>query len=261
MTEAVLSRSERYAVPALLALILAAWAALWLLDGVHHAHSFSSHSTLDAGAHSHAHIGPVTRAWAFVGGWLLMTIAMMLPSVLPLVVLFQRLTRTRADAPVLITLLLAGYLLAYTAYGVIVYMSIALAIPIVGELASGAHPALLPGCLLLLAGAFQFSELKERCLTQCRTPLGFVLRRWNGARPHWRSLRLGFDHGVFCVGCCWALMLLMFAVNVASLAWMLLLGAVMAAEKNFRFGRKLTAPLGALMLAAGAALLVKASIA
>jgi len=245
-----LTRSERWVLPALLALIATAWAALWLLGGTSHAHQLPSH----------APISLALRASLFVGSWLLMTIAMMLPSVLPLVDLFRRLTRTRGDAPTLIVLLIAGYLLAYSAYGVVVFAAIELAAPTVGALASGAHPALIPGCLLLIAGAFQFSALKHRCLTECRTPLGFILRRWNGVQPYWRSLRLGFDHGMFCVGCCWALMLLMFAVNVASLAWMLLLGAVMAAEKNFRFGNKLTSPLGALLLAAGAGLLVAGNV-
>jgi predicted metal-binding membrane protein len=248
--QAGLTRSERWVLPALLALIATAWAALWLLDGTSHAHHLPSH----------APISLTLRASLFVGGWLLMTIAMMLPSALPLVDLFRRLTRTRGDAPTLILLLIAGYLLAYSAYGMVVFAAIELTAPTMGALASGAHPALLPGCLLLIAGAFQFSALKHRCLTECRTPLGFILRRWNGAQPHWRSLRLGFDHGMFCVGCCWALMLLMFAVNVASLAWMLLLGAVMAAEKNFRFGNKLTAPLGVLLLGAGAVLLVAGNV-
>ena len=75
------------------------------------------------------------------------------------------------------------------------------------------------------AGLFQFSALKYRCLEQCRTPLELHPQHWRGRAPLREALRLGLDHGVFCVGCCWALMLLMFVVGTGSLGWMLLLGA------------------------------------
>jgi len=106
------------------------------------------------------------------------------------------------------------------------------------------------GALVLAgAGAFQFSSLKYRCLERCRTPFGFVNSRWRGLAPGREALRIGFDHGLFCVGCCWALMLVMFVVGMGSLGWMLLLGAIMAAEKNLPAGRRLAAPLGVGLLA------------
>jgi predicted metal-binding membrane protein len=94
------------------------------------------------------------------------------------------------------------------------------------------------------AGLFQFSALKYRCLEQCHTPFAFVASRWHGRSPLREAWRLGVDHGVFCVGCCWALMLLMFVVGTGSLGWMLVLAAVMAAEKNLPWGRRLRTPLG-----------------
>jgi predicted metal-binding membrane protein len=103
------------------------------------------------------------------------------------------------------------------------------------------------------AGWFQFSALKYRCLEKCRTPLGFIVARWRGLAPGRESLRLGFDHGLFCVGCCWALMLLMFVVGTGSLGWMLALSGAMAAEKNLPGGRRLSAPLGVGLLVASAA--------
>ena len=86
--------------------------------------------------------------------------------------------------------------------------------------------------VVALAGLFQFSRLKDFCLERCRAPLGFILRRWRGPAPHRAALAIGLDHGLYCVGCCWALMLLMFVTGTASLGWMLLLATVMAAEKN-----------------------------
>ena len=97
---------------------------------------------------------------------------------------------------------------------------------------------------LLLAGAYQFTPLKYHCLDKCRSPFSFIASRWSGGNELVQSFRLGIDHGVFCVGCCWTLMLLMFGVGAGSLGWMLVLGSVMAIEKNMPWGRKLSTPLG-----------------
>ena len=106
------------------------------------------------------------------------------------------------------------------------------------------------------AGLFQFSALKYRCLDQCHTPLAFIIGRWHGQRPAREALVLGVDHGAFCVGCCWALMLLMFVVGTGSLGWMLGLAALMAAEKNLPGGRRLRVPLGVALLAGAVGLFV-----
>jgi predicted metal-binding membrane protein len=107
--------------------------------------------------------------------------------------------------------------------------------------------------VLAIAGLFQFSSFKYHCLDKCRTPFSFIAEHWHGAAPRFGALRLGIDHGIFCVGCCWAIMLLMFVVGTGSVGWMLMLGAVMAVEKNVRWGRKLIAPLGlGLLLWSGA---------
>ena len=107
---------------------------------------------------------------------------------------------------------------------------------------------------LLLAGGFQFSRLKYRCLDKCRAPLSFVMQYWQGRHDRQNAFWLGIHHGFFCVGCCWALMLLMFAVGVGNIAWMLALGALMAVEKNLPWGRKLSGPLGLALLAWGGAI-------
>ncbi len=107
--------------------------------------------------------------------------------------------------------------------------------------------------VLAAAGLFQLSPLKRRCLHACHAPLPFIAARWQGLRPARESLRLGVAHGLFCVGCCWALMLLMFVVGTGSVGWMLILGAVMAAEKNLPGGQRLASPLGLVLLTGAAA--------
>jgi predicted metal-binding membrane protein len=109
---------------------------------------------------------------------------------------------------------------------------------------------------LLVAGAYQFSPLKYHCLEKCRSPLSFALEHWRGRRERLHALWLGVHHGLFCIGCCWSLMLLMFAVGVGNLGWMLALSAVMAAEKNLPWGRRLSAPLGVALLFWGAVLIL-----
>ena len=104
---------------------------------------------------------------------------------------------------------------------------------------------------LLLAGVYQFTPLKYMCLDKCRSPLSFITEHWHGSREQGEAFKLGLHHGLFCVGCCWSLMLLMFAVGVGNIGWMLALGAVMAIEKNMPWGRRLSAPLGLALFAAG----------
>ena len=109
----------------------------------------------------------------------------------------------------------------------------------------------LGALVLLVAGLFQFSGLKRRCLERCHSPLAVVTGAWRGRHPAREAWRLGLAHGAFCVGCCWALMLIMFVVGTGNLGWMLALALVMAAEKNLPWGRRLSAPLGAALIAWG----------
>jgi|HubBroStandDraft_4_1064222.scaffolds.fasta_scaffold52793_1 predicted metal-binding membrane protein len=185
----------------------------------------------------------------YAGGWLLMLTAMMLPTTLPLLQRFQVMVSARADQGSLVGLLIAGYLLAWTVFGAAAHgldLSLHLVVRRAAWLTS--HAWLVGAAVLLIAGAFQFTDLKYRCLERCRTPLGFIVKHWHGVRPRYEAFRLGLDHGVFCVGCCWAIMLLMFVVGTGNVGWMLVLGAVMALEKNAPWGRKLSEPLGAALI-------------
>jgi predicted metal-binding membrane protein len=193
-------------------------------------------------------------AMLYVIGWVLMTTAMMLPTTLPLLSIFARVTQARADRSGLMALVILGYLAVWTAFGLLAHgVDFAL-----HRLADGSAFLTFNGWVvgagvLALAGIFQFSTLKYRCLDQCRTPFSFVNQHWRGGAARRQSFLLGAHHGLFCVGCCWAIMLLMFVVGAGSVGWMLAIGAVMAIEKNAPWGRRLSAPLGiALLMWSGA---------
>jgi len=174
---------------------------------------------------------------------------MMLPTTLPLFNAFDRLTGDRPDHGRLLMLLGLGYMTVWGAFGLLAH---ALHSALLSGLASVPMLAwngwLIGVAIITLAGAFQFSKLKYRCLEKCRTPLSFVIAHWRGQARARQAFALGAQHGLFCVGCCWALMLLMFALGTGSLGWMLLLAAVMAIEKNVRWGKRLSAPLGVALL-------------
>jgi predicted metal-binding membrane protein len=245
---------DRAFVPLFLGLVAAAWLALAVWDLSPYARylehdwtqlgiAASLCAALPAGA-------VLLPALLYVGGWALMTAAMMLPTTLPLVLVFRRLTRPRPDAGGLLALLLAGYLVAWLGFGLVAHLLGLVLLALVQRSAWLTFNGwLIAAVVLLLAGLFQFSALKYRCLDACRSPLGFITARWHGARPRRESLCLGLAHGIYCVGCCWLLMLLMFAVGAGSIGWMLALGAVMALEKNSPWGRRLATPLGLALLA------------
>jgi predicted metal-binding membrane protein len=197
-------------------------------------------------------------AFLYAAGWVLMIAAMMLPTTLPIVEMFRRIVAGRSDANRLVALLVLGYLAAWLGFGLIAHA-------LDGFLHSAAeeflwlatHAWAIGAAVLGIAGVFQFSALKYRCLDKCHTPFGFIIQRWRGQSPVHEALRLGIDHGLFCIGCCWALMLLMFVVGTGSIGWMLALAGVMAAEKNLPGGKRLRTPLGAALIAwAGAIVLL-----
>jgi predicted metal-binding membrane protein len=202
----------------------------------------------------------VLPALLYVGGWVLMTAAMMLPTTLPLLGIFSRLIEKRPDRAMLLTLVILGYLLIWAAFGLaahaIDYLLHGLVVAVPWLTFNG---WIVGAGVLAAAGAFQFSTLKYDCLDKCRAPFSFVNEHWRGQTPYRQSFLLGVHHGIFCVGCCWAIMLLMFVVGTGNVGWMLALGAVMAVEKNSRWGRLLSKPLG-FALIAGAGIITVANV-
>jgi predicted metal-binding membrane protein len=242
--------------PVLVALSGLAWAALVAWELSPYAH-FMHAEALGAAPLACVAPAPPVRAGFYLAGWLLMTIAMMLPTTLPLVAVFARLTRARPDRALLGALLAGGYLVAWTAFGIAAYGVHAIVHAATAD--SGwlwAHAWTVGAGTLALAGVFQFSRLKYRCLDECRSPLAFVAARWKGVAPRREALSLGIGHGIYCVGCCWALMLLMFTVGLGNVGWMLGLAAIMAIEKNLPWGRRVGRPLGVGLLGAAAAVAV-----
>jgi predicted metal-binding membrane protein len=177
--------------------------------------------------------GPVLAV--FVGGWIVMVAAMMVPTTVPMARLVTRLGAPRAP-------FYAAYVAVWVAAGL---LGLGLATA-VSRLTVGVPSSYVLAGALAIAGAAQFSPVTRRCLTVCRDPHAFLFARYRrGPGGAWS---LGLRHAVFCVGCCWALMLLMFATGVASLLWMLVLTAVMVAEKAAPWGHRLVVPVGGALL-------------
>lgn len=235
-------------LPILVGLISLAWVVLFIWERSPYGR-YLSHSELGGISLSSGASPILLQAALYVTGWTLMTAAMMLPTSLPLIEIFRRLTQDRADRTVLAMLVIAGYLAVWLAFGVAAHV-FDLGLHEVFEQSAWlqANTWAFGAGVLLLAGVFQFTSLKYRCLDKCRMPFSFVMQYWRRGATRTQAFLLGGYHGAFCVGCCWALMLLMFAVGTGNVGWMLVLGAVMAIEKNMPWGRKLSIPLGAALI-------------
>lgn len=194
---------------------------------------------------------PVTIADAvgFVVGWGVMMTAMMLPSALPMIRLYGATQRREAAAPasgVPVAIFTLVYLAVWAVSGLPVYLAHA------GLMALPPRAfAYAIAAVLLAAGLFQLSSLKQACLRACRSPLGFLLGHWRaGLRG---SLALGWAHAIYCLGCCWALMLVLTAAGAMGLAWVLLITALVAAEKLLPAGEWIARVTGGALLLLGIA--------
>lgn len=193
---------------------------------------------------------PVERLWflALVG---VMMGAMMLPSALPMLQVYRGLATLDSDRK-------EGWLRAGVFSGA--YLGLWLmftALALVVLVAVGAMTALsglgllVPGALLIAAGAYQFTSWKRTCLANCRTPVGFILQHWRKGRSG--AARMGLAHGAYCLGCCWVLMLVVFVTGAMSLLWMAGFSAVILAEKVWSRGELFARLIGAAALVGGTA--------
>ena len=176
----------------------------------------------------------------WLAAWAVMMTAMMLPSALPLVLAYRRMDRRGTGA----LLLGSGYLVAWVGVGLAAY-GLDLALPEPSALAIGA--------VLLLAGVYQLSPMKDACLRRCRSPFDFLVMRWRRGRLG--ALRLGAEHGAYCIGCCWALMAVLVVAASMELVWVAVIAVVVAAEKLIPRGPVL-ARLGGLALAVAGVLVI-----
>jgi predicted metal-binding membrane protein len=187
-------------------------------------------------------------AAGFIGAWVVMMAAMMLPSAAPLVLLYRAAGADRRAANTVP--LVAGYLLAWAVFGAFVYAAqqalgaVVLASPTLAD----ASPYAVAG-ILAIAGVYQFTPLKQACLRECRSPLDFLMHRWRGAGA-FDALRLGVEHGAYCVGCCWGLMAVLVIAGAMSLLWVVLIALIIFVEKLMPFGER-----GARLTGAGLVLL------
>jgi len=165
--------------------------------------------------------------------WVTMMIAMMTPSILPMVSMFTNLNRSRRVRKQSYTptfIFVAGYLVAWTGFSVLATIAqwplhtAGLLNPMMDS-----RSYLMSGVVLIVAGIYQWTPLKDACLTSCRSPLGFLLTQWREGAVG--ALVMGIRHGIYCVGCCWALMLVLFAVGVMNMLWVLLVTAFVVLEK------------------------------
>jgi len=190
----------------------------------------------------------------FLFAWQAMLAAMMLPSSLPLIRLFRAVSGRQARPGRALAAFLGGYAVVWTAFGFLALSGDAFvhtavdASPWLSD-----HTALIGAGVLATAGAFQFSALKDRCLSECRHPAAFLLRHYR--RGTGAAFALGRRHGLFCAGCCWALMLVMFAAGVSNLWWMAALTTLMLVERTAPAGAR-TVPVAGVFLLACAALVL-----
>ncbi|MGI9415477.1 MAG: DUF2182 domain-containing protein [Hyphomicrobiales bacterium] len=193
---------------------------------------------------------------AMVVMWAVMMVAMMLPSAAPMILMFSTISRKhRADGrhfpPVGIFAL--GYVLAWTGFSLAATLlqwglqSLALMSPMMKTTSP-----VIGGALFAVAGIYQFTPLKHVCLRHCRSPLGFLLTRWRDG--HRGALIMGFEHGAFCLGCCWALMIVLFAVGVMNLFWVAAIAVFVLIEKLVPGGETVARMAGICLIAAGACL-------
>ena len=186
--------------------------------------------------------------------WAGMMVAMMLPSATPMILTFAAVSRNRRrqERPyVPVTIFVAGYVAIWVAFSVLAALAQwLLHREALLSSAMASSSAWLGGLLLLAAGVFQFTPLKHACLAQCRAPFDFIMTRWReGARG---AFRMGVEHGLFCAGCCWALMGLLFVAGVMNIFWIAAITLLVGLEKLIPRGVWLSAATGVILTAWGA---------
>src|SRR2546422_5176232 len=198
-------------------------------------------------SNSRVHSAPGRRMEAlgpFLGTWTVMMAAMMLPSATPMILLHRLGADGRVRAQLWSAAFVAGYLVVWASVGIVVWgAAIAASAIVMPE-----ERALGVAAILLIAGVYQFTPLKSTCLRACRTPADFLLTHWH--RGLSGQVRLGIEHGLYCLGCCWALMALFVGAGAMSLVWAVGIALVVLVEKvrpdGIAFGRIA----GALLIAA-----------
>jgi len=229
-----------------LAILLAAIVAAWGLC------IWSELSGVAAQLHHHALYESGRPMWLsaliLLGAWQAMTAAMMLPSSLGFIRMYAAAAKNAPGFPAALAWFLAAYFAVWSGFALVAFagdMQVHRMVDALPWLA--AHAQIVLAATLGLAAVYQLTPLKDACLRACRHPGMYLARHYQ--RGALNGLKIGFGHALFCLGCCWALMLVMFAAGVAHLAWMGVLGAVMLVEKGAPHGDRAVAPVGAALAA------------
>ena len=178
----------------------------------------------------------------FLAIWVVMMIAMMFPTAAPMILMFTKIyaSKRQQEQPFVPTwIFVSAYLLVWSLCGVVAYP---LAVGI-EQLAAQSmwlmeNAARLGGVVLLVAGLYQLSPLKDICLSKCRTPLQFILGSWHDG--YGGAFRMGLEHGAYCLGCCWLLFVILFPLGIMNIAVMALVTALIYAEKSLPIGRQIS---------------------
>ena len=189
-------------------------------------------------------------AGLFLVTWLVMMVAMMFPSVAPMTLTFASFSRSRGEGYLPAALFVLGYIAVWTVSG-LVPLAVQQAVTQIWM----TPPSWLPrasGAVIIVAGIYQFTPLKDRCLRACRSPLGFLLTHNFGAGLP-AAVKAGASHGIYCLGCCWALMAVLAVIGLMNIAWMAVIAAVFFIEKNVRRGELLPRAVGVACVLAGLA--------
>ena len=261
--EQVLRRDRAIVIGALAVLTALAWAyTIWLANSMDMG---GMAMPRPAGMGMGAMLSPGFKPWTatdfvvIIVMWAVMMVGMMTPSAAPMILVYARVSRQQAlqGKPLAGAGFFAGgYLLAWTVFSLAATIGQWLLEGAALLTHMGATTSDVLGAIVLMtAGLFQWTPAKNACLKHCQSPLSFILQYVHDA---WGSLSLGFRHGIFCIGCCWALMALLFIGGVMNITWIAGLTIFVLLEKVVPFGRILSRTAGAGLLAWGAGLLIAA---
>ncbi len=197
------------------------------------------------------------RAPLFLAIWIVMMVAMMFPTAAPMILTFHKVQaskRQRGEAFVATWVFVTAYMLVWTLSGVAAYAGASAAEAAAMSTAlSSATAARIGGAVVLMAGIYQLTPLKDRCLSKCRTPVSFIMTSWRDGASG--ALRMGLLHGAYCLGCCWLLFVILFPLGIMNIVAMAVITLVILAEKTLPWGRLVARVNAAALVAYGAVVL------
>lgn len=253
---ALTSRPERIIIPALLGLSFVAWLMTSQLgDGAMRVGILTGQTGVHDTAMTGRDMGGHAMAFPlFIATWVVMMIAMMFPAIVPVVLMVHRWARGRGFASQVTIPFVGGYLLLWSATGVVAF---AFLVELENNLGSGPGLVRVGGALVVAAGIYQFTPLKDACLRQCRSPLSLLMKHAPALqRGVVGRLVVGARHGAYCLGCCWGLMTVLVLIGMMNLAWMAAVAAVIVTEKALTSGTGTSRLFGLALLMFGGSMLI-----